>query len=46
MAIGHLIFNTMEEMQKGLQAHDPELAADVLNFTDARPEFQVSEIVG
>ena len=45
MAIGHLVFNTMNEMQKGLQAHDPELAADVANFTDAKPEFQISEIL-
>jgi uncharacterized protein (TIGR02118 family) len=45
MAVGHLIFNTMEDMQKGLQAHDPELAADVVNFTDVKPEFQVSEII-
>ena len=45
MAMGHLIFNTMEDMQKALQAHDPELAADVVNFTDAKPQFQVSEII-
>ena len=46
MAIGHLVFNTMEEMQKGLQAHDPELAADIVNFTDVKPQFQISEIIG
>jgi uncharacterized protein (TIGR02118 family) len=45
MAIGHLVFSAMEEMQKGLQAHDPELAADLVNFTDAKPQFQVSEIL-
>jgi hypothetical protein len=32
-------------MQKALQAHDPELAADVVNFTDVKPQFQVSEII-
>jgi uncharacterized protein (TIGR02118 family) len=46
MAVGHLIFNTIEDMQKGLQAHDPELAADIVNFTDVKPQFQVSEIIG
>jgi hypothetical protein len=46
MAVGHLIFTTLEEMQKGLQAHDPELAADLVNFTDVQPQFQVSEIIG
>ena len=45
MAIGHLTFNTIDDMQKGLQAHDPKLAADLVNFTDVKPQFQVSEIV-
>ena len=45
MAIGHLVFNTMEDMQKGLQAHDPKFAADLVNFTDVQPQFQVSEII-
>lgn len=45
MAIGHLVFKSAEDMQKGLQAHDPQLAADVVNFTDVKPAFQVSEIV-
>lgn len=46
MAIGHLIFATMEDMQKGLQAHDPELGADLINFSDVKPQFQISEIIG
>jgi len=33
-------------MQKGLEAHDPELRADLVHFTDVTPEFQVSEIIG
>ena len=45
MAIGHLVFNTIEDMQKGLQAHDPELAADLVNFSDVKPQFQISEII-
>jgi uncharacterized protein (TIGR02118 family) len=45
VAIGHLIFGTIEEMQKGLQAHDAELAADLVHFTDIQPQFQVSEII-
>jgi uncharacterized protein (TIGR02118 family) len=46
LAAGHLVFKTMEDMQKGLQAHDPELAADMVNYTDIKPQFQVSEIIG
>ncbi len=45
-AIGHLVFKSAEDMQKGLQAHDPELAADLVNFSDIKPQFQVSEIIG
>jgi uncharacterized protein (TIGR02118 family) len=45
IAVGHMVFNTIEEMQKGLQAHDPELAADVVNFTDIKPQFQISEVI-
>jgi uncharacterized protein (TIGR02118 family) len=44
-AMGHLVFKTIEDMQKGLQAHDPELAADLVNFSDIKPEFQISEIL-
>jgi uncharacterized protein (TIGR02118 family) len=46
MAIGHLIFGSIEDMQKGLQAHDPELGADLVNFSDVKPQFQVGEIIG
>jgi uncharacterized protein (TIGR02118 family) len=46
LAAGHLLFTSMEEMQKGLQAHDPALAADMVNYTDTKPQFQVSEIIG
>jgi len=45
VAAGHLIFQNPENMQKGLQAHDPELAADMVNYTDIKPKFQVSEII-
>jgi uncharacterized protein (TIGR02118 family) len=45
LAIGHLIFKSPEDMQKGLQAHDPQLAADKVNFTDIEPRFQISEII-
>ena len=46
IAVGHLIFDSPEQMQKGLQAHDPDLAADLPNFTDIQPQFQISEIMG
>lgn len=46
IAAGHLVFKSAEEMQKGLKAHDPELAADMVNYTDITPQFQVSKIIG
>jgi uncharacterized protein (TIGR02118 family) len=45
LAVGHMFFNTIEEMHRGLQAHDPDLQADLVNFTDIEPQFQVSEII-
>jgi uncharacterized protein (TIGR02118 family) len=45
LAVGHLVFKTIEDMQRGLEAHDPELAADMVNFTDIQPQFQVGEII-
>ena len=43
--IAHLFFNSIEDMGKGLEAHDPKLAADVPNFTDIKPQFQISEVI-
>jgi len=45
VAIAQMVFNSMEELQKGTEAHDSDLVADVKNFTDIKPFFQVSEIV-
>ena len=45
VAIAHLIFNSIEDMQKGLQAHDPDLGADLPNYTDIMPQFQISEMI-
>jgi uncharacterized protein (TIGR02118 family) len=45
IAVGHMVFNNIENMKKGLQAHDPQLAADMVNFTDIKPQFQISEVI-
>ncbi|MBW1801425.1 MAG: EthD family reductase [Deltaproteobacteria bacterium] len=45
VAVAHLIFNSMEDMQKGLEAHDPDLSADVPNYTEIKPRFQISEMI-
>ena len=45
VAVGHLFFNSLEDMQKALAAHDADFAADGVNYTDIKPQFQVSEII-
>jgi uncharacterized protein (TIGR02118 family) len=43
VCIGRLYFNSMEGFQEGMQKHGPDLQADVPNYTDVTPQFQVSE---
>ena len=45
VAVAQMVFNSMEELQNASEAHDSDLAADVKNFTEIEPFFQVSEIV-
>ena len=43
--IGHLYFQSMEDMQKGMGTHGRELMADIPNFTNTQPMVQISEVV-
>jgi uncharacterized protein (TIGR02118 family) len=45
VAMAHMIFNSLDDFQKATQAHDADLAADINNFTDLKPFFQISEIL-
>jgi uncharacterized protein (TIGR02118 family) len=45
VAIGHMVFNSIEDFLKAEQAHGKDLGADIPNFTNIEPQFQVSEIV-
>jgi uncharacterized protein (TIGR02118 family) len=38
-----LYFNTMGEFQQAMALHGAELMADIPNYTDIQPQFQVSE---
>ncbi len=42
---GRLYFNSIEEFQQAMAAHGAELIADIPNFTDIQPQFQISEAV-
>ena len=46
LAIGHLFFDSTEAMQAGMGSPDVgETMADIPNFTNARPQIQISEVV-
>jgi uncharacterized protein (TIGR02118 family) len=43
--IGNLYFNAVSEFQQAMAAHGAELQADIPNFTNIQPQFQISEAV-
>ena len=43
VAIGHMYFNCMDDLQKCLP-HAGELMSDISNFTDIQPQIQISEV--
>jgi uncharacterized protein (TIGR02118 family) len=45
VAIGHMYFNSVPEFQQAFAPHAAEIMADVPNYTDLRPQIQISEIV-
>jgi uncharacterized protein (TIGR02118 family) len=44
LAVGYLIFNSIEEMQKALAQASEELNSDIPNFTNVQPQIQICEI--
>jgi uncharacterized protein (TIGR02118 family) len=44
-AIGYLLFENMEDLQKGLAAHGAEILADIPNFTNVQPQIQIGSVV-
>ena len=45
VALGHLVFNSIEDFQKAFAAHGEEIMSDAPNYTDIEPQIQISEIV-
>jgi uncharacterized protein (TIGR02118 family) len=43
--VGHMWFESIEAMQTAMEIHGPALRADIPNYTDLEPLFQVSEVV-
>jgi uncharacterized protein (TIGR02118 family) len=44
-AIGYLLFENMEDLQKGLATHGAEILADIPNFTNVQPQIQIGSVV-
>ncbi len=45
VAMGHLYFNSLDEFQRAFSAHAAEIMADIPNYTDIEPQFQISEVI-
>jgi uncharacterized protein (TIGR02118 family) len=44
IAIGHLLFDSVEAFQSGFGPVAPEIMADIPNYTNTQPVVQVSEV--
>jgi len=45
VAMGHLLFDSVEEFQTAVTPHIADITADIVNYTTAKPIIQISEIV-
>lgn len=46
VAAGALYFDTVEHVHEGFRTHGRELMGDMANYTEIKPQFLISEIVG
>ena len=44
IAIGHLLFDSVEAFQTAFAPHASEILADVPNYTNAQPVIQINQI--
>jgi uncharacterized protein (TIGR02118 family) len=44
VAMGHLLFDSVEGFQAAFMAHAPEILADLPNYTNVQPIVQISEV--
>ena len=45
VAMGHMVFNSIDDFQKAFAVHGNEIMADVPNYTNIEPQIQISEMV-
>ena len=43
--VGHLVFNTADEVHNAFKTHGHEIMGDIKNYTQIQPQFQIAEIV-
>ena len=44
VAMGHLLFDSVEPFQSAFGPHAEAIMADIPNYTDIQPMFQISEV--
>jgi uncharacterized protein (TIGR02118 family) len=44
IAIGHLLFDSVQAFQSGFGPHSEEILGDIPNYTNTQPVIQISEI--
>jgi uncharacterized protein (TIGR02118 family) len=44
IAMGHLLFDSVEQFQAAFAAHAAEITGDIPNYTNVQPVIQISEI--
>lgn len=44
IAMGHLLFDSMQSFQQAFPAHAQELMGDIPNFTNTQPVVQISDV--
>lgn len=45
VAVVYLYYNSLEDFRNAIATHGAELVGDIPNFTDIKPQLQISEIV-
>ena len=43
IAVAHLYFNTVDEVHAAFMAHAGAIIGDISNYTEIKPQFQISE---
>ena len=44
LAVGHLLFDSVEEFGAAFTTHSPSILADIPNYTNTQPIIQISQV--